>query len=136
LHLARDVEQRSVAPSLRPTRGVRRHGVGVRSDARAVKRRLRETALPKMQLVFAREQSLAEQHLRALEAASLVERAAVRDEHVADAIGIAEQDDRLTGDVESGDVAMRARQPGKEIERSAHGRQRELAGIPLARSRK
>ena len=127
----------SVAPSRQrvgATRGVRRHGVGVGGDARAVKGGLRETALPQVELVLAREEPLAEQHLRALEAAALVEEAPVRDEHVADAVGVAHEHHRLSGDAEAGDVAVAASEIGEERERTPDHGERELAGIALART--
>ena len=44
--------------------------------------RLCQAALPQVVLVLAREESLAEEHLGALEAAPFVEETPVRDEHV------------------------------------------------------
>jgi hypothetical protein len=98
-----------------------------------MKRGLREPSLPQMQLVFAREQTLAEQHLRALEAATLVEHSSVRDEHVADLIGMADEDDRLRRDADAGDVAISLRELLEQGEGAADDGERELAGIALAR---
>ena len=133
-HLPRDVERRAVVPMLGATRGIRRHGVGVGGDARPMEGRLGEPALAQVQLVLAREQSLAEQHLRALEATTLVEEATVRDEHVADAVGMTDEHHRLAGDAKAGDVAVGAREIGEERERTPHHGERELAGIALART--
>ena len=133
-HLARHVERRAVAPAFRAPCGVRRHGVGVRGDARAVKGGLRQTTLAQMELVLARQEPLAEEHPRALETATLVEVATVRDEHVADPVGMAHEHDRLAGDTESGNVAVGASQIGEERERPPDHRERELTGITLART--
>ena len=85
-----------------------------------------------MVLVLAREESLAEEHLGALEAASLVEHPPVRDEHVADPFGIADEDDRLRRDANAGDVAMQVRELLEKLERPADDGQRELARIALS----
>src|ERR1700712_1964031 len=80
--------------------------VAVCGGACAMKRRLCKAALAKMEFVLTREEAFAEQDLRALEAASLVKMTRVRDEHVANVIGMADQHDRLAADVNHGDVAV------------------------------
>ena len=133
-HLAGHVESLAVAPALGAPRRVRRHRLGVRGDARTVERGLREPALPPVQLVLARQQTLAEQHLGALEAASLVEQPAVRDEHVADLVRMTHEHDRLRGDSDAGHVAVPPREVSEQGERTADHRQRELTRVALARS--
>ena len=87
-----------------------------------MKGRLGEPALPKVKLVLAREQSLTEEHLGALESPSLVEEPSVGDEHVADPVGIADENDRLRSDADAGDVAVAVRELLEQRERPTdHG---------------
>ena len=55
----------------------------------------------------------------------------MRDEHVADAVGMTHEHDGLAGDAEAGDVAVGAREIGEERERTPHVGESELAGIAL-----
>jgi hypothetical protein len=73
-----------------------------------MKRRLRQPPLAKMEVVLAREQPFAEEDLGALEAASLVKLAPVRDEDVADERGVADERDGLLADVKDADVSILA----------------------------
>ena len=98
-----------------------------------MKGRLGEPALPKVKLVLAREQSLTEEHLGALESPSLVEEPSVGDEHVADPVGIADENDRLRSDADAGDVAVAVRELLEQRERPTDHGERELAGKALAR---
>ena len=67
----------------------------VNSRPLAVKRRLREASLAQVELVFAGQQAVAEQPLGPLEPAALVKVSVVRDEDLADELGVAEQVERL-----------------------------------------
>jgi hypothetical protein len=134
-HLPRDVELHSIGPPVRAPARVGDHRIAVAGDARAVKCRLRETALPQVEIVLAGEQPLAEQELGAFQAAALVEPAAVRDEDVADVLGVAEQHQRLRTDAERRNVAEVAGERGEELQRTPDDGQSELAGIAPARAR-
>jgi hypothetical protein len=55
----------------------------------------------------------------------------MRDEHVADAIGIADENDRLRRDADARDVAVDVRELLEQRERPPDDGQRELAWIAL-----
>jgi len=67
------------------------HRARVCADPLPVKGRLHETTLAQVELSLAGEEPFAEKHLRALEHVPLHEGALVRDEHVANVIGVREK---------------------------------------------
>ena len=89
------VDDRAGLPSVTSARGVRGHDGAVAGDALPVKRRLAQPPLPKVKLAFAGEKAGAEQPFGTLEATSLVKVPVVRDEDVANEVGVAEQIERL-----------------------------------------
>jgi len=81
-----------------------------------MERRLREPALPEMEVVLAGQQSFAEEDLRALEPTAFVELLSVSDEDVADERGVAHERDGLLADVKDGDVSVLASETRQEFE--------------------
>ena len=79
-------------PPFTHDRRVVHHGVAVRCDARAMKRRLRQTPLPAMKLAFTRQQSFTEQTFGALQREALHETMAVRYENVFYEIGMIDEE--------------------------------------------
>jgi hypothetical protein len=71
-----------------------------------MKRRLSQSPLSQMELIFAGKQPISEQTARALETATLVEILLVGDEDIADQIGVVEQIEMLRPDPVVGDVAV------------------------------
>ena len=134
-HLVVHLQHVAVLPMLRAPLGVCRHDVTIRGDAGAMKGRLRQAALAEVELVLARQEPIAQQHLRALESASLVEVARVGDEDVADLVGVRREDDGLSPDAEHRDVAVRLLERRKKRERTPRDADHGLAGIAVLPAR-
>lgn len=94
-HLLAYVEHLARPPPLVSRRRMRGHRRAIRGCALAVERRLSEATLSEVELAFAREEPVAEQHLRALEASPFVKVAVVGDEDLAYEVGVVEQVERL-----------------------------------------
>ena len=118
-HLPGDVERLLIAPSRGCPRGVVDHHLPVASDAIAVKRRLEQPAMSQVGGALSREQAVAEQLLRAFEAAALGEVALMRDEHVADGVWIVDEVAALAAKLEKRDVAVLARKAREHLQRVA-----------------
>ena len=88
-----------------------------------------------MKFVFARKQAFAEEHLRALEPASLVEVARVRDEDIADLVRMRCENDGLAPNVEHRDVTVRACELREEAEWTARDGEHGLARIAASPAR-
>jgi len=78
------VDRVARSPAVALARGALGHRVAPGRHALAVEAGLHEAALAEVELPLAREQSLAEQHLRALEPHALGEGSLLRHQHVAD----------------------------------------------------
>ena len=98
--------------------------------------RLREAALPAVVLALARQKPFTEQTLRALQRAPLVEAFVVRDEHVADEVGMIEEKGALRPDAEPRHVAVVAREAREKLERVAPEREHVAARPPTLRPRR
>src|SRR5262245_9033331 len=86
-----------------------------------MKRRRHQPAMLRVRVAFARQQSLAEQPLRSLEAAALSEVPAVSDQNVLDEMRIADEHDLLAPHLVGRHVTVGALQSGEEPERIATG---------------
>src|SRR5437762_42887 len=126
-----------MASSLARAVGVLDHHASVAGDALAVKRRLHQPALPKMNRALARQQAVAEQPLAALEAAALREVPVVGDENVFDLLRVADEEQLLAAHAVVDDVAVLARDAREELERvSTAGTIRERREQRELRSRR
>ena len=117
VHLACDVERRAVGPRPPHAVGVLDHHAPVARDALAVKRRLHQPSLAKMNRALARQQAVAEQPLAALEAAALREVPVVGDEDVFDLLRVPDKEQLLAAHAVVDDVAVLARDAREEVER-------------------
>ena len=135
-HLGLHVELVAVAPTLGGPLGGPDHRRRVRGDPLVVEHRLDQPPLTQVGLVLAREERLAEQHLRGPDRRALMERAMVGDEHVLDEVGMVQQERGRTRDVDADHVAVRG-QPLEERDRIVPERpeRRELGQVRTRRPR-
>ena len=106
------------------------HFAGVRGDALTVKGGLHEAALPQVKVPLARQQTFAQQHLRALEDVSLHEGALMRHQHIAHVIGMRDEMDVQIPEPRARDVtllAVEAEQESGEVSCSQISRGRDEA---------
>src|SRR5262249_39176497 len=106
-------------PSVPHPSGVFDHRRGVPGDALAMKGGLRQPSLAQMKFAFAGQQPFAEQSLRALQPLALHKCSVVRDQRVADVIGVVEQEDRLRAELEINKIAVSLGQIGQKFDRIA-----------------
>jgi hypothetical protein len=102
------VDGLTIAPPVARDPGAIHHLPRIRGNALPVKRRLHETALPEVESPLARQETFAEEHLRALQDVPLHEDALVRHEHVAHVIRVREEIQSQVSHLRGGDVAMLA----------------------------
>ena len=88
---------------------------------------LKQPPLAQVQVVFAGQQAMTQQHLRALEADALVEHPVPGHEHIADVVGIIEHDDGVAAGLEKHHVAILPRQVGEQAQAIAAESEREWA---------
>src|SRR5690606_12958474 len=81
--------------------------LGQGGDVFAVERGLGKTALPEPELALAREEAVAEQRFRLLEATPLRVVPRVLDEHVLDVVRVTDQENRARSNMVVDDVAIR-----------------------------
>ena len=151
-HLERHVPRLAVLPAMRQPLRMLDHDRAVSRDALVVERGLDHPPLAKVHRILARQEPFAEEPLRALETASLVERRRVGHEKVADEVGPVEQVELDRAEPEADDVAVFARDPREKRQRIAphrekvasrkaarrpggpgHRRRPQLAGAPSGR---
>src|SRR5581483_2438693 len=97
---------------------IRLHHLGIACDAVAMKRGLHQTALPHVEVAFARQQTFTEEEFGALEGTAFHERALLRHQHVANQIGMIDEIEMLRAEGEMRDVAELARNARQKSEES------------------
>src|SRR5882757_2421350 len=99
-----------------------------------MKCRLSEAPLPEVKFAFAGEEPFAQHFLGAHERATLDEVLLIRDEHVANEIGMVEQVNALVADLEEHDVAILFRGLDHEWQPAARELEKHVTGESRARS--
>jgi hypothetical protein len=129
-----DVELLAVLPALAREQALLHHHLAVVLDALAMKRGLRQAALPFVQLAFAREQAFAEDDFRALQGQAFDEGRLPGHEHLAHEVGMIEEEEAPRADLERRSVAVRPGELREERQRAILHRAQIGAGKPVARA--
>src|SRR5262249_14356082 len=130
-HLLLEVQRTTVSPSLACASRIVRHDRSVRGDAIAMEGRLGQLPLTAVEIVFARQQPLAQKALCHLEPAALMEYAAVGNQNVADIVGMVDQVDALAAELEWNYITIVSGQTHQEAKRVPAKRNQQAAGKPL-----
>ena len=108
-HVGGHVAGLALPPRVSDPNGLLGHDAGVGGDPPAVERRLHHPPLPQVEVALARQEPVPEHDPGALESRPLLERALVRDEHLAREVGPHDDEDVLRPDPEVHEVAVAAR---------------------------